>query len=192
MCYNKDIQITTLVGYIMTHHNLSDSIMLEHWEEFKGIVLRVKEIAELARKDYRRKNKDITSIVIVRPIKNILALFSRITNYRNSESKLVELMTELIQRLNLLATDIENYVKNHLVEELRSLATTLMRMMSAEAQVQLVLFEVTPYIMPTNRPVRFQCFRDWLLNIPSSIRYATRFKVPPLQVYQFSIPLIMR
>lgn len=142
--------------------SLNDTIKIDFWSEFKYVCATAKEIAESVRKEYRRKNKSLVSILVVRPIKAILSPLSLLMNHRYSDDAAMNLLSNAVRKLNLLATDLERHYETRYVDTLRELASTLVSFLSEYDGVQLELFDPYQYHQPcVSRPVT-TCFKQWL------------------------------
>ena len=65
--------------------SLYHTIKIDRWSDFKLVVATVKEIAEEVRREYRRKQKTLVSLIAVRPIKAIISPLSLLMNHRYTD-----------------------------------------------------------------------------------------------------------
>jgi hypothetical protein len=145
--------------------SLNDTIKIDFWSEFKYVCATAKEIAEEARKEYRRKNKSLVSLLVVRPIKAILSPLSLLMNHRYSDEATINLLSSAVRKLNLLATDLEQHYETRYVDTIRELASTLVSFLSQYDGVQLELFDPYQYHVPVSSCPVTTCFKQWLSSL---------------------------
>lgn len=141
---------------------LSASLKLNNWKLLKAIYSQIKEIAETARREYRRKEKTLSSLVIVEPIKKVIAPLSRIINHKQNDNSCLNLLSEAIAKLNLLALELERFNIFNTAKVLRSIAEKLFNLIPSHTPVQLELFEASDYQFLSIQRKVFDCFRRWL------------------------------
>ncbi|MGB5635562.1 MAG: hypothetical protein WBM44_22960 [Waterburya sp.] len=166
-------------------------IKIDRWSDFKYVVATVKEIAEEVRREYRRKQKTLVSIIAVRPIKTIISPLSLLMNHRYSDEAAFNLLSSAVRKLHCLALEIESNYETRFVKKLRSLASTLVSFLSEYEGVQLELFDPNSYHTPTaSRPV-LACFKEWLNRFDwqgfNRKVSAWKARFTPLTLHQLSI-----
>ena len=171
--------------------SLNDTIKIDFWSEFKYVCATAKEIAEEVRKESRRKNRSLVSLLVLRPIKAILAPLSQLMNHRYSDEATMNLLSQAVRKLNFLATDLEQHYETKYVDTFRELASTLVSFLSQYDGVQLELFDPYQYHEPfVCRPV-FSCFKAWLSSLNWRIleRRIEEYKntFAPVTFYQLAI-----
>lgn len=167
------------------------TIKIDRWSDFKYVVATVKEIAEKVRREYRRKQKTLVSMIAVRPIKTIISPLSLLMNHRYSDEAAFNLLSSAVKRIHCLALEIESNYETRFVEKLRSLASTLVSFISEHEGIQLELFDPNAYHTPmVSRPVA-TCFKDWLNRFDwrrfNQKLSAWKERFTPITVYQLSI-----
>jgi hypothetical protein len=167
------------------------TIKIDRWSDFKYVVATVKEIAEKVRREYRRKQKTLVSMIAVRPIKTIISPLSLLMNHRYSDDSAFNLLSSAVKRIQCLALEIESNYETRFVKKLRSLASTLVSFLSEYEGIQLELFDPNAYHTPmVSRPVP-TCFKDWLNSFDwrrfNQKLSAWKERFIPITVYQFSI-----
>lgn len=167
------------------------TIKIDRWSDFKQVVATVKEIAEEVRREYRRTQKTLVSLIAVRPIKAIISPLSLLMNHRYTDEAAFNLLSSAVKRMHCLALELESNYETRFVEKLRSLASILVSFLSEYEGIQLELFDPNSYHTPTfSRPV-FACFKEWLKRFDwqqfnqKLSAYKARFT--PVSIYQLSI-----
>ncbi|VEP17778.1 hypothetical protein H1P_6410009 [Hyella patelloides LEGE 07179] len=125
--------------------SLSDTIRLEKWSSFKYVYSSVQAIAQEVRKEYRRKEKTLVSLIAVRPIKAIISPLSLLMNHRYNDTTIITLLNEAVKRLHTLALALESFHVTTFVARLREIAAILCNFMPANEGVQLELFNPDEY-----------------------------------------------
>ncbi|MBE9044321.1 hypothetical protein IQ255_07880 [Pleurocapsales cyanobacterium LEGE 10410] len=138
------------------------TIKIDRWSDFKSVVSTVKEIAEEVRKEYRRKQKTLVSMIAVRPIKAIISPLSLLMNHRYSDEAAFNLLSSAVRRIHCLALELESNYETRFVETLRSLASILVSFLSKYEGVQLELFDPNTYHTPFATRAVSTCFKEWL------------------------------
>ncbi|MDJ0592084.1 MAG: hypothetical protein QNJ72_19185 [Pleurocapsa sp. MO_226.B13] len=166
-------------------------VKIDRWSEFKHVVTTVKEIAEEVRREYRRKQKTLVSIITVRPIKAIISPLSLLMNHRYSDEATLNLLSSAVKRIQCLALEIESHYETRFVKTLRSLASILVSFLSEGEGVQLELFDPHSYHTPiASRPIS-SCFKEWLNRFDwrgfNQKLSAWKAQFTPITIYQLSI-----
>lgn len=142
--------------------SLYNSIKIDHWSEFKYVFATVKQIAKEVRKEYRRKKKTLVSLIVVHPIKEIIAPLSRLMHHYYRDEAAFELLSSAVKRLNSLALDLESFRQTGLVKLFRQLADILVSFISKHDGIQLELFDPNEHdVTVLSRPV-LPLFKAWL------------------------------
>lgn len=189
--YRKRISTATIMSYSTLYY----SVKVDHWETLKSVYHEVKEIAEEVRKEYRRKTRSLSCLIIVRPIKRVINPLSMLINHRYSDEATLNLLSAAIKRLQCIAFELEQNYQARFASKLRSLADILMGFLGTDEGVQLELFDSNEYYDPhiKSRPT-FQCFKDWLKTLPRKIIYCVdgyREEKPTPAFYQLPLGLVV-
>lgn len=170
--YNRDNKLLIRTSIIMSYSTFYYSVKIDNWDNLKSVFHEVKAIAEEVRKEYRRKTKSMASMVIVRPIKQVISPLSMLIHHRYSDEATLRLLASAIKRLQCIALELEQHYETRFVTKLRQLADTLLGFLGTGEGVQLELFDSVDYYDPhiKTTPV-FQCFKDWLRSLPKKIVY---------------------
>jgi hypothetical protein len=140
---------------------LNEQIKITYWSEFKALVSEVKAIAEQTRKERKRKSHCFASGIVARKIKDIIAPISRIFNYRYNDRLLRELLELAVQRLQLLALELESFFEQRFVPALRRIADTLVSFLPLGEGVQLTILDAEQYHVPNAKRQRLPGFWKW-------------------------------
>jgi hypothetical protein len=156
----------------MSYSTLYYSVKVDQWDTLKAVYAEVKAIAEEVRKEYRRKTRSISCVIVTRPIKRVISPLSMLINHRYSDEATLNLLSSAIKRLQCIAFELEQHYETKFVAKLRSLADALLGFLGTDEGVQLELFDANEYYDPQIKtaPV-FQCFKDWLRSLPRKIIY---------------------
>lgn len=154
---------------IMSFYTLNERIKIDFWSDFKAVYQEIKAIAETVRTENRRVNKPMTAMIVVRPIKDIIAPISRIFNYRYADDTLRDLLSSAVQRLQLLALEIESFYEKRFVSEFRRLASTLVSFLPQGEGVQLTILDAEKYHDPNAAKRKLPCFYRWYNGILAQI-----------------------
>ena len=140
---------------------LNEQIKITYWSEFKALVSEVKAIAEQTRKERKRKSHCFASGIVARKIKDIIAPISRIFNYRYNDRLLRDLLELAVQRLQLLALELESFFEQRFVPALRRIADTLVSFLPLGEGVQLTILDAEQYHVPNAKRQRLPGFWKW-------------------------------
>ena len=173
----------------MSHYILNERIKIDYWSEFKAVISEVKAIAETVRTENRRVNKDITTSIVVRKIKDIIAPLSRIFNYRYSDDTLRGFLNSAVQGLQRLALELESFFQTRFVAQFRRLADTLVSFLSEGEGVQLNLFDAEKYHVPKAAKLKLPGFwRWWNYRFINRLGFSNPYKNWKIDYTQLSIP----
>ena len=172
----------------MSLYILNERIKITYWTEFKALVSEVKAIAEQTRKESKRKSHCFASSIVARKIKDIIAPISRIFNYRYNDRLLRELLELAVQRLQLLALELESFFEQRFVPALRRIADTLVSFLPLGEGIQLTILDAEQYHVPNAKKQRLPGFwRWWNYRVINRLGFSNPYKNTKIDHTQLSI-----
>ena len=172
----------------MSLYILNERIKITYWSQFKALVSEVKAIAEQTRKESKRKSHCFASSIVARKIKDIIAPISRIFNYRYNDRRLRELLESAVQRLQLLALELESFFEQRFVPDLRRIADTLVSFLPLGEGVQLTILDAERYHIPKADKQRLPGFwRWWNYRVINRLGFSNPYKNTKIDHTQLSI-----
>ena len=172
----------------MSLYILNERIKITYWSEFKALVAEVKAIAEQTRKESKRKSHCFASGIVARKIKDIIAPISRILNYRYNDRQLRELLELAVQRLQLLALELESFFEQRFVSALRRIADTLVSFLPLGEGVQLTILDAEQYHVANAKKHRMPGFwRWWNYRVINRLGFSNPYKNTKIDYTQLTI-----
>ena len=172
----------------MSLYILNEQIKITYWSEFKALVSEVKAIAEQTRKESKRKSHCFASGIVARKIKDIIAPISRIFNYRYNDRLLRELLELAVQRLQLLALELESFFEQRFVPALRRIADTLVSFLPDGEGIQLTILDAEQYHVANAKRQRMPGFwKWWNYRVVNHLGFSNPYKNIKIDYTQLSI-----